>query len=79
MNKSPQYNQQSKSEVEEVSHKSSFFNGLTQPSHPIINSQGLLSMTKVFCQCSLTVTYHGFSILLCFMMILGRTRTSGQN
>ena len=34
-----------------------------QPPHPL-NSQSPLSLTKVFCQCSLT--YHGFSRLLCY-------------
>ena len=34
-----------------------------QPPHPL-NSQNPLSLTKVFCQCSLT--YHGFSRLLCY-------------
>ena len=32
-------------------HKFSFFNGFTQPH--LLNSQNPLSMTKVFCQCSL--------------------------
>ena len=48
-------------------HKFSFFNGFTQTSlphsHPL-NSQNPLSVTKVFCQCSLT--YHAFSRLLCY-------------
>ena len=44
--------------------KFSFFNRFTQAphAHPL-NSQNPLSVTKVFCQCSLT--YHGFSRLLC--------------
>ena len=48
-------------------HKFPFSNRFIQtappPSHPL-NSQNLLIVTKVFCQCSLT--YHGFSILLCY-------------
>ena len=44
-----------------------FFSRFTQipirPPHPI-NSQNPLSVTKVFCQCSLT--YHGFSRLLSY-------------
>ena len=33
-------------------HEFSFFNGFTQTPHPL-NSQNLLSMTNVFCQCPL--------------------------
>ena len=40
-----------------------FFNRFTETPYPLKN-QNLLSMTKVFCQCSLT--YHGFSRLLCY-------------
>ena len=45
--------------------KFSFFNRFTQAphAHPL-NSQNPLSVTKVFCQCSLT--YHGFSRLLSY-------------
>ena len=45
--------------------KFSFFNRLTQTPtlHPL-SSQNPLSVTKVFCQCSLT--YHAFSRLLCY-------------
>ena len=44
-------------------HKFSFFNRFTQINTPYpLNSQNPLSVTKVFCECSLT--YHGFSRLL---------------
>ena len=42
------------------------------PAHPL-NSQNSLSVTNVFCQYSLT--YHGFSRLLCYDV----TRTAEQN
>ena len=46
-------------------YKFPFFNRFTQIPTPYpLNSQNQLSVTKVFCQCSLT--YHGFSRLLCY-------------
>ena len=53
------------SESKDFRHKFSFFNGFTQTPTPTphpLNSQNLLSVTKVFCRCS--ITYHGFSRLL---------------
>ena len=53
------------SESKDFRHKFSFFNGFTQtppPTPPPHKSPNLLSVTKVFCRCS--ITYHGFSRLL---------------
>ena len=44
--------------------KFSFFNGFTETPTLHLNSQNPLSVTKVFCQCSLTCL--GFSRLLCY-------------
>ena len=55
-----------------LSSQISFFNGFTQPpppsstlSHPL-NSQSSLSITKVFCQCSLTNCSLSGLLLLCY-------------